>query len=147
VPKVTHDILTKRRWVKSDWVYGSVLLTDSMISQVQGNIVASSGRPDNNNLLSNVLPGGRELEGVYDFPLKSFLQATIGEPAYVGSRETRRKNLFGVFGNIQRPASESQRRDDMGWPEDSFGLGPVGEYSGHIDDPRSRWILFSECNG
>ena len=35
----------------------------------------------------------------------------------------------------------------MGRAEDSFGLGPVGEYSGHIDDPRSRRVLFSECDG
>jgi len=108
-----------------------------MISQVEGNIVASSGRPNDNNLLSDVLPCGRELEGMHDLSLEFFLQIAMNQLAYVSPREAKRRDLFGVFGNIQRPASESQRRDDMGWAEDTFGLGPVWEYSGHIDNPRS----------
>ena len=52
-----------------------------MVSQIEGNVVARSSRPNDDNLFSSILLRGRVLEGVDDLSLKHFLQAVMNQPA------------------------------------------------------------------
>ena len=56
------------------------LLTHSMTSQVEGNIVARSSGPDNNDLLSGVFLRSRVLESMDDLSLELLLQDTANQP-------------------------------------------------------------------
>jgi hypothetical protein len=81
------------------------LLTDSMISQVEGNIMARSSRPNDNNLLSNVVLRSRVFEGVDDLSLELFLEATANQPRVLEHEETREKRTcLGNLGILHDPA-------------------------------------------
>jgi len=46
-------------------------------------------------------------------------------------------DLFGRLGNVPRSSSESKGKDDVGWAENAVCFRPVGERSGHVDNPGS----------
>ena len=54
-------------------------LTDSVASQIEGNIMSRSSRPDDDDLLSNISRCGCVFEGVDDLPLEPFLETTVNQ--------------------------------------------------------------------
>ena len=51
-----------------------------MVSQVEGNVVARSSRPDDDYLFPSILLRSRVLERMNDLSLKLFLQAATNQP-------------------------------------------------------------------
>lgn len=99
--------------------------TDTMIGQVVGNVVARSGRPNDNCLLSDVLFPSRVFKGVDDLPFELFLQSIwienqLKEEEIKGSGDLLRESR-----NDARSTSESSGKDEVSRTEDPFELFPV----------------------
>jgi len=76
-----------------------------MIGQVKSNIMSRSGRPNDNNLLSNVFLRSRVFEGVDDLSLEFFLEEMANQPRVLGHEETQKKwTCLGNLGILHDPA-------------------------------------------
>jgi len=88
------------------------LLTDSMIGQVESNIMSRSSCPDDDNLLSNVFLRSRVFEGMDGLSLEFFLEAMANQPRGLEHEETWEKRTclgnLGMFHDPPNPRAKTR---------------------------------------
>ena len=74
-----------------------------MSSQVGGNVVARSSRPDDDDFFPSVLLRSRVLEGVDNLSLELFLREVADQLCILARRKLRETTCLGVLGILHDP--------------------------------------------